>query len=131
LKFTLNDKPVELCLGVDVFFSIADLVAKAQMAEPKQSIISKRVLKYILPYAATFGSEAYADTYNSVTNPNGYLTTVSVAENFLMTNELLEKFKQCRDITETTMRYTFPKGSPKFTEAIADFMSWSFKSKKY
>jgi len=30
LKFTLNDKPVELCLGVDVFFSIADLVASKQ-----------------------------------------------------------------------------------------------------
>jgi len=30
LKFTLNDKPVELCLGVDVFFSLADLLASKQ-----------------------------------------------------------------------------------------------------
>jgi len=29
-KFTLNDKPVELCLGVDVFFSITDLLASKQ-----------------------------------------------------------------------------------------------------
>jgi len=83
-----------------------------------------------LPSAATFGSEAFGDIYNPVTNPNGYLTTVAVAENLLMTNELLEKFNQCRNITEATMRYTFPKGSPNFREAIADLMSWSFKLKK-
>jgi len=30
LKFTLNDKPVELCLGVDVFFSLTDLLESKQ-----------------------------------------------------------------------------------------------------
>ena len=87
-------------------------------------MLSKRSERYLAPsmsYIPTFIS-FMNNQYNFETNPNGNLA-LCVAENCLVSDLLLEKYKSFNDYSPAVLNYTSCTGMPKAKFQIAKFLS--------